>query len=64
MNDMNNPWNSPMGMNMNMNMGNSPMNMRFTPPAPKYEVIRVNGENGARNFRMAPNSSMLLLDET
>lgn len=33
-------------------------------PAPQMEVIRVNGENGADAFRMAPNSSALLLDET
>lgn len=32
--------------------------------APRYEVIKVNGEAGAKNFRMGPNSSMLLLDET
>lgn len=32
--------------------------------APRYEVIRVNGRNGAENFRMAPNSSALLLDNT
>lgn len=29
-----------------------------------YEIIRVNGEASAKNFRMAPNSSALLLDET
>lgn len=33
-------------------------------PAPRYELIKVNGEGGARNFRMAPNSQALLLDET
>ena len=27
------------------------------------QIIRVNGENGARAFQMAPNSSSLLLDE-
>lgn len=32
--------------------------------APRYEVIRVNGEAGARNFRMGPNSNALLLDNT
>lgn len=32
--------------------------------APRYEVIRVNGEASARNFKMAPNSTVLLLDET
>ena len=37
------------------------------PPATTYmarqEIVRVNGENGARAFQMAPNSSALLLDE-
>ncbi|MDD6936804.1 MAG: hypothetical protein PUI99_07760 [Clostridiales bacterium] len=32
--------------------------------APRYEVIQVNGENGARAFAMAPNSSALLMDST
>ena len=30
----------------------------------KQEVIKVNGENGARALQIAPNSSALLLDET
>ena len=29
----------------------------------RCEVIRVNGRNGADAFRLAPNSSILLLDE-
>ena len=32
--------------------------------AQRYEIIRVNGENGAQALQMAPNSSALLLDET
>ena len=28
------------------------------------QIVRVNGENGARAFQMAPNSSALLLDES
>ena len=28
------------------------------------QIIRVNGENGARAYQMMPNSSALLLDET
>lgn len=32
--------------------------------AQKYDIIRVNGENGARAFQMAPNSQAILLDET
>ena len=30
----------------------------------KQEVIKVNGENGARVYQMPPNSSALLLDES
>lgn len=29
----------------------------------QYDIIKVNGENGARAFQMGPNSRMLLLDE-
>ena len=31
---------------------------------PKQEVIKVNGENGARAFPIGPNSSAMLLDES
>jgi hypothetical protein len=31
---------------------------------PRQEIIRVNGENGARAYQMASNSSALLLDES
>ena len=31
---------------------------------PKQEVVKVNGENGARAFPMSANSSALLLDES
>lgn len=30
----------------------------------RQEIIKVNGQNGARAFQMAPNSSALLLDES
>lgn len=30
----------------------------------RYDIIHVNGENGARAFRMAANSQCLLLDDT
>lgn len=30
----------------------------------QQQIIRVNGENGARAYQLAPNSSALLLDET
>lgn len=57
---------NPMLMNMSRNV-NNPAQMptfNYTPPAPRYQVIRVNGEAGANAFRMAPNSSTFLLDNT
>ena len=33
-------------------------------PQPKQEVVKVNGENGARAFPIGANSSALLLDES
>lgn len=33
-------------------------------PIPRQEVIKVNGENGARSYQMGANSSALLLDES
>lgn len=57
----NNPIGTPnMGYNRMPNMYNT----GYLPPAPRYELIRVRGEAGANNFRMAPNSQALLLDET
>ncbi len=58
-----------MNMNMNMPMNNTAsMNPMSYNPAPSFlpqmHVVRVNGEAGARNVRMAPNSDALLLDET
>lgn len=44
-------------MNYDFNYAPQPMLQR-------YEIIKVNGEAGARNFRMLPNSNALLLDET
>ena len=32
--------------------------------APKHEIIRVNGKNGAEALQMAPNSSIFVADET
>ena len=34
------------------------------PLTPKMEIIKVSGKNGAEAFQLAPNSSVLLLDET
>lgn len=36
----------------------------YATPALRQEVITVNGKNGAEAYQMAPNSSILLLDET
>lgn len=30
---------------------------------PQYDIVKVNGENGANAFQMGPNSRILLLDE-
>ncbi len=30
----------------------------------RQEIVHVNGENGARAFQLAPNSNILLLDDT
>lgn len=40
------------------NSFNSPMQ-----PQIRSEIVKVNGENGARAYQLAPNSSALLLDE-
>lgn len=42
---------------------NQPFNA-YQPPAQKQEVTRVNGRNGAEAYQLAPNSSILMLDET
>lgn len=40
------------------------MNMGQQMYPQRQEVVRVNGQNGANAYQMAPNSSILLLDET
>ena len=37
---------------------------QYYQPLQKYEIIKVNGENGAKAFQMLPNSSVLLLDQS
>ena len=55
-------WNN---FNLNpFNRMNNNNNNFYSPPAMHYEIIQVNGEAGAKNFRMAPNSNALLLDST
>ena len=58
-----------MGWNGNQQQQNPIMPQPLRPlysmnNTPRYEVIKVNGEAGARNFRMGPNSNALLLDNT
>lgn len=53
---------NPMLNNNNNNM--APSQMMGAQYLPRMQVIKVNGEAGARNLRMAPNSSALVLDET
>lgn len=56
-----NPY-QPMGYNGQY--GNyAPQNAAGTPQAFVCQITRVNGRNGAEAFRMAPNSSILLMDE-
>ena len=35
----------------------------YWPQLPTYDIVKVNGENGAQAFQMGPNSRILLLDE-
>lgn len=61
-------------MNMNMNFQNPGFNnfnnynnnnrMWGNTMLPRYEIVQVNGENGANAFQMGPNSKTLLLDES
>ena len=57
--------------NYNSQYGNYPQNpyqTRFNTMQgdmmPRYDIVKVNGENGAKAFNLPPNSSALLLDET
>ena len=51
-----------------MNWQNPYLNPYMTPPQPMVQqpvqVVRVNGENGARSYQIGANSSALLLDES
>ena len=51
-----NPFINPYGM--------APQYPPVMQPAPAQQVVRVNGENGARTYQIGPNSSALLLDES
>ena len=50
------PFQSPFGNGMNTSYQNQQL--------PHYDIVKVNGRNGAEAFQMGPNSQVLLLDET
>ena len=45
-------------------MRQQPVGAPTTPFNQRYEIIRVNGRNGAEALQMAPNSSIFVADET
>ena len=57
---MNNTW----GSALNNNNNNNGFNFGRPNFLPHYEIVKVNGEAGARAFQMAPNSNMFLADAT
>lgn len=54
-------YNSPL-FNPTMNTYLQPQAQRMTTHPPRMEIVRVNGEPGARAYEMGPNSSAMLLD--
>ena len=50
-------------MDWNQFYNNNNNNFNYQ-PLMRYEIIQVNGRAGAESFKMAPNSSALLLDTT
>lgn len=59
-NDGWNGWNSGTGGGNNNFFGG----MTYSRPAPHYEIVKVNGEAGAKAFQMSANSSLFLADAT
>lgn len=51
-------------MMQNPSYPQTPYNAAMNGYAQRYEIIQVNGKNGAEAFQMAPNSRVLLLDES
>lgn len=50
--------------NNNYGFNQSPFNQYMQQQQPQQQVVKVHGEEGARAYNLAPNSSALLLDET
>lgn len=59
---MNDLWGNSMSGGQRPSVGFN-RNNTFGNILPHYEIIKVNGEESAKNFRMAANSTALLLDE-
>ena len=59
-----NPFLNPYGFGQQMPGQYMQPGMQQAVPAPAQQVVRVNGENGARAFQIGANSSALLLDES
>lgn len=51
------------GYYQNYNPYMQQQNMLPAQTVTRQEIVKVNGENGARAYQIAPNSSVLLLDE-
>ena len=59
MNQFMNPYLNPYGM-----QAQSYQPLQMNTMGQPVQVVRVNGENGARSYQLGPNSSALLLDES
>ena len=59
-----NYFNYPQYGGMNNPYQNIPYNSFRNDYNQRYEIVKVNGRNGAEAYNMPPNSSILLLDET
>ena len=55
-------WGNSIGQAPTNNNNNNNFGFSRNSLLPHYEIIKVNGEAGARNLRMAPNSSIILAD--
>src|SRR5690606_5947885 len=58
------PYNNPYSYNPVNSYQNQLAQMQMPMQAQHMEIIKVSGEPGAKAYQMAPNSSILLLDET
>ena len=64
MSGFNNPFMNPYGYGQMPGQFMQPGIQPAPAAIPSQQVVRVNGENGARSFQIGPNSSAMLLDES